>query len=137
MKIKHALIENFKGIKRLEIDFTYPWDPEPRVLTCLIGDNGSGKTTVLQALALPLSMATLKTWHPADFDWRGCLPERVSSLGPTRVELLVWLDEEEVRLAAELHQEWRSLPNPGPLFERIRTPPSTHREVVIVTNPGT
>ena len=66
MKLKRAYIENFKGIKGpLEIDFTSPAFSktgeivnEPRPLTCLLGDNGSGKTTVLQAIALTLSLAS-------------------------------------------------------------------------------
>src|SRR4051812_33806643 len=111
MKLKRAVIENFKGLKGpLEIDFTSPtfMSPEPvaRPLTCLIGDNGSGKTTVLQAIALTISLATRRTREPSAFHWHGFLAERVSSLGPTHVELVVRLDDEEVALTSELYHEW-------------------------------
>jgi ABC-type cobalamin/Fe3+-siderophores transport system ATPase subunit len=44
MLIKSVLIENFKRFERLDIDLR-PFD-------CLVGPNNSGKTTLLQALAL-------------------------------------------------------------------------------------
>ena len=49
MRIARAVIENFRHIKRLELDFT---DSLGRVrdTTVLIGPNTSGKTTVLDAL---------------------------------------------------------------------------------------
>jgi energy-coupling factor transporter ATP-binding protein EcfA2 len=101
----------------------------PRSLTALIGDNGSGKTTLLQAIALTLSMATRRTPDMASFDWHGFLPERVPSLGPTRVELDVVFDPEEVAVTEELFEAWAdSLPS-----ERRQNmtlvPPSDHEEV--------
>jgi predicted ATPase len=74
----------------------------PRSLTALIGDNGSGKTTLLQAIALTLSMATRRTPDMALFDWHGFLPERVPLLGPTRVDLDVVFNPEEVAVTEEL-----------------------------------
>jgi len=44
MLIRQVRIENFKRFDRLEIDL--------RVIDCLVGPNNSGKTTLLQALAL-------------------------------------------------------------------------------------
>jgi hypothetical protein len=143
VKLKYARIENFKGVKHLEIDFmselyVRPRQPPiPRPLTCLIGDNGSGKTTVLQAIALTLSLATLRTRHYVDFNWLGFLAERVSSLGPTRVELIVILDDEEIELTPRLYQEWyHSLPNNWPRFQRLTHPPTEHKEVTLIYEPG-
>src|SRR5438045_3144500 len=102
MKLQRALIRNFKGVRELEIDFSSPYEAEPRQLTCLLGDNGSGKTTVLQAISLTLSLATRRTSSPDQFDWPGFLAERVSSLGPTRVELHVQFDEPELQRTYEL-----------------------------------
>jgi predicted ATPase len=117
MKLTRAKIENFKGIEKLEIDFTTRG--QPRQLTALIGDNGSGKTTALQAIALTLSMATGRTREPAAFQWPGFLPDRVGSLGSTRVELELGFDAEEAELIVALHQELRSQP---PLSEGPRQP---------------
>lgn len=102
MKISRVVIESFKGIKGpLEIDFTGP-DGQPRPLTCLLGDNGSGKTTVLQAIALTLGLAMKKFDAPGEFLWPGFLPGRIASFGKPRCELAGPLNEEEVALASAL-----------------------------------
>src|SRR5712692_3025749 len=111
MKLKHVTIKNFKGVRTVE----FPTDASPhalRSLTALLGDNGSGKTSVLQAIALTLSMATRRTRDVASFSWHGFLPERVPSLGPTIVELVVAFEPEEVALTSDLFLAWQeSLPS--------------------------
>lgn len=49
MYIKHVHIQNIKSISEFEMDF-----PEPAGWHVIIGDNGSGKTTILQAIAVAL-----------------------------------------------------------------------------------
>src|SRR5437879_12164247 len=111
MKLRHVTIENFKGVRRVE----FPTESAPhalRSLTALLGDNGIGKTSVLQAIALTLSLATRRTRDMASFLWHGFLPERVSSLGPSFVELLVAFEPEEVALTSDLFVAWQeSLPS--------------------------
>ncbi len=51
MYIEALKIENWKLIKSLEIDFKKA-DGTPRMWTVLIGKNGTGKTSILQAIAL-------------------------------------------------------------------------------------
>lgn len=130
MKLNHVVIRNFKGVRDVE----FPTDAAPNVLrslTALLGDNGSGKTTVLQAIALPLSMATRRTRDAASFRWHGFLPERVSSLGPTFVELLIAFEPEEIALTNELFLAWQdSLPSDRRQTMKL-VPPSEHREVVL------
>ncbi len=100
-------------------------------MTALLGDNGSGKTTILQAIALTLSMATRRTRDMESFNWHGFLPERVPSLGPTCVELDVLFDREEVDLTSRLFEEWQdSLPSDRRQVLRI-VPPSQHTEVTL------
>ncbi len=48
MKLKSVKIENFRAIKMLELEL------HPQ-LTVLVGENGAGKTSVLDALAYGLS----------------------------------------------------------------------------------
>lgn len=130
MKLKHVAIRNFKGVQSVE----FPTNGSPhalRGLTALLGDNGSGKTTVLQAIALTLSMATRRTRDMASFNWHGFLPERVPSLGPTFVELIVAFEPEEVLLTYDLFLAWQdTLPS-----ERRQTmklvPPSKRTEVTL------
>ena len=109
MKLKRLIIRNFKGIGEdgLEINFTSPHSETPRRLTAIMGDNGAGKTTVLQAIALVLSVATRKTRDLSGFKWYGFLPERISSLGRTFVEITVVFEETEVAAVRELFETWR------------------------------
>ena len=55
MKIKHLTIENFRAIERLELDCS-------ESVNAFIGDNGAGKSTVLEAIAL------LYSWLGARFN---------------------------------------------------------------------
>lgn len=50
MKIAKIRIENFKGIKKLELDFRDKLSGQPLDLVVLAGPNGSGKTSVLEAI---------------------------------------------------------------------------------------
>lgn len=105
MRIKSVHIENFKGIKDLQIDME-DYTGLGRDLTCILGDNGSGKTSALQAIALPIAMATRRIRYADQFDWHGFLPERMSSLGATLVELVVDFTDDEIRITQELYQQW-------------------------------
>ncbi|WP_434299633.1 AAA family ATPase [Corallococcus exiguus] len=50
MYIRHLKVENLKRLRSFELDFLH--DGEPRMWTVLIGENGTAKTTLLQAIAL-------------------------------------------------------------------------------------
>lgn len=105
MKLQEVSIENFKSIEDLTIPLM-DVDGTPKRLACLIGDNGSGKTTAMQAIALVLSLATRRTRYIDEFDWHGFLPERIASRGPSRIELQVSLSNDEVSLTQELFEKW-------------------------------
>lgn len=130
MKLKRVAIKNFKGLESIEFSMESSAQ-NPRALTALLGDNGSGKTSILQAIALTLSMATRKTRDPSTFQWHGFLPERVSSLGPTFVELAIAFEKEEIDLTSELFEAWQeSLPTEWKQLKKI-VPPSEHSEVTL------
>ena len=69
MRIDRLHIENFKKFQRTEQPFELH-----KQFTLLVGDNGSGKTSVLDALAVVLGL-----WHKAapGSGWRNILPEEV------------------------------------------------------------
>ncbi len=54
MKIKHIQIQNFKGI----VDQTYEFNQQ---FTVMIGDNGSGKSSILDAISIGLGTYLMKT----------------------------------------------------------------------------
>lgn len=87
VKIKKAVIDNFKGIRHLELNFCDPYSEEPRPLTAILGDNGSGKTSVLQALWIGLTYYNLLAPIAFGESWEGLLLDRVSSLGETQLKL--------------------------------------------------
>jgi predicted ATPase len=136
MKLSHVHIENFKGIKHLDMPLAPEQGSAPRRLTCLIGDNGSGKTTVLQAIALTISLATRRTRDPSEFRWHGFLPQRVGSQGRTFVELTVDLDQEEIGLTRELFRDWLDAqPSDWKQTHRV-VEPADHRQVRLVYQDG-
>ena len=127
MKLNHVLIKNFKGVR--EVEFSMDTVHASGRLTALLGDNGSGKTSILQAIALTLSMATRRTRDLASFSWHGFLPERVSSLGRTLIELEIAFEPEEITLTDELFEAWQeSLSSDRRQLMKI-VPPSLHTEV--------
>lgn len=69
MRIDRLHIENFKKFERTEKPFEFH-----RQFTLLVGDNGSGKTSVLDALAVALGL-----WHKVapGSGWRNILEEEI------------------------------------------------------------
>lgn len=57
MKIRHLTIENFRAIERLDFDCS-------RNVNAFIGDNGAGKSTVLEAIALLYSWLNARLSSP-------------------------------------------------------------------------
>lgn len=137
MQLAHLKIQNFKGIENLEISFLKEGLDEPRPVTLLLGDNGSGKTTVLQAIALVLSLATRRIEEPSELEWPGFLAERVSSRGRTRVELEVVFEEDELNAISEANQRWFSLQlRHMPMLPPDGLRPTKERRVTLVYNDG-
>lgn len=109
MKLRYAHIENFKGLNEVHIDFFEKDETGTPALHAIVGDNGSGKTTVLQAIALTLSLATKRTFNPLHFAWNGFLPERLGTRGPTRVELGICFDADEISAIQEIYKVWNGI----------------------------
>jgi predicted ATPase len=131
------MIQNFKGITGpLEMDFATFRPEMTRPLTCLIGDNGSGKTTVLQAIALVVSLATRRTRFSKDFDWHGYIPERISSQGPTRIELQVSLDADEIDLTQRLFREWYDSQTVEWIQSHQIVQPSAYSDITLIFEDG-
>lgn len=101
VKLRRAHISRFKGLKEVDLNLVGP-DGEPRNKILILGDNGSGKTTVLQAVGLVVGMATRRVRSPEEFPWYGFIAERIGSLGQTRVEVEVQFDDDEIQATQEL-----------------------------------
>jgi predicted ATP-dependent endonuclease of OLD family len=94
MKVKSIHIQNFKQFDNLELSFENHLLGEISDRFLILGDNGSGKTTILQAIALPL--ATGRISSIAEFDWTGFLPGRYWHRGEPRIALTVTFEPEEL-----------------------------------------
>lgn len=136
MKLTRARIENFKGVREVEINFNSPHPPSPRPITALLGDNGSGKTSVLQAIALTLSLVTRKTPNASDLEWHGFLAERLGTLGQTRVELDVQFEADELMAISELFTAWKATQSSAWLESHRIVPPGQFPNVHLVFEKG-
>ena len=85
-------------------DFVQPNSHLPE--QSFLGDNGTGKTTVLQAVALCLSLASLRTRSVREFDWLGWVPGRYERWGRPVVKLEVHFSDEEIEATIEAAQRW-------------------------------
>ena len=134
MKIRDIQIDNFKGIDHLELSFVDEYTGKVRPFTAIFGDNASGKTTILQAIALTISLATRKSSGPEHFEtqWNGFLADRINSLGETRIQLQLELSDQEIVSVHRLFEQWKqTLP---PQFHVV--PPGTDRFVTLIYERG-
>src|SRR5688572_25737140 len=120
MKVEAITIHNFKRFENLEVSFRNAALQEVSDRFLILGDNGTGKTTLLQAIALPLALATRQIDTVSDFDWLGFLPSRYARWGQPRIELDVLFDEEEIEATRDVIERWNVA---GPDEDRSRQPP--------------
>lgn len=98
MKIKSISLDHFKKFRGQTFDFTAPETGLAKDLIVLMGNNGSGKSTILQAIAATLGTATQRLAKPEDLAWPGfdfALIGNAWSL-PSKVELKVEFSKKEI-----------------------------------------
>ena len=71
MKVQRLQLTNFKRFHSQEFDFRDPETGLAEDLIVLVGQNGSGKSSVLQAIAAMLGAATGRLSSPTKLDWPG------------------------------------------------------------------
>lgn len=71
MKIRRVELHNFKRFDRYVLDLTDPITGLARDIVVLVGQNGVGKSSLLQAIAACLGTATKRLARPSDLDWPG------------------------------------------------------------------
>jgi hypothetical protein len=126
MRVRRVTIENFKKFSppgiALDLHNQALDDISDRFL--VLGDNGSGKTTVLQAIAVTLALAARKIPDVGRFWWKGWLPERYFAHDNPRVEVEVEFSDDELAATQEAARRWWDLAGVGGAFVE---PGSFHR----------
>ena len=113
MKVSHIHLENFKRFRTLDIEVKNRLTSDISDQFLVLGDNGTGKTTVLQAVSLCLSMASGIHSHVTEFDWTGWLPGRYERWGTPVIELNVSFSDDEIDATRELANKWIEWKNPA------------------------
>lgn len=103
MRINRIKLNRFKSFRQFEIDFD-SMVGLPDVFL-LVGDNGSGKTTTLQAIAATLGAATKQIPTPLELEWPGFIAGGVSAShrGFSQVTLDMEFSPAELRATQEFY----------------------------------
>lgn len=106
MKILSIDIKNFKQFEHFSLDFTEPNLAIPKDFVVLIGNNGTGKSTILQAIALVLGMATERLKSPEELEWPGFDFSLVNDSWrlPTEIKLRVMFTQEEIKATLDCYK---------------------------------
>jgi hypothetical protein len=111
MKIRRCTIERFKRFDPpgVEVDFRNEALGEVAGRYLILGDNASGKTTILQAIGLMLSLAQRKIPDIRGFGWTGWVSDRLSIHGAPSVKLEVEFEDDEITATQEAAWRWWEL----------------------------
>ncbi|HIK11714.1 MAG TPA: AAA family ATPase [Oscillatoriaceae cyanobacterium M33_DOE_052] len=112
MKVQSLQLKYFKKFRELNLDFTDEETGLAQDLILLIGMNGSGKTTVLQAIAAALGKATGRLKSPSDLTWPGFNYELLASNWnrfESDVSIQVQFSKSELQAIGEFHQKLQQM----------------------------
>jgi len=128
MKIESISIQNFKLFDNLTVSFRNKTLDEVNDRFLVLGDNGTGKTTLLQAIAMPLAVAMHQIRDISEFDWIGFLPGRYMRWGAPHIELEISFEDEEIDATQEVADRWfRSQPEASSVKTRGFISPARDR----------
>lgn len=137
MKVEHISIRNFKRFRSLDLSFKNAELDEVSDRFLMLGDNGYGKTTILQAVALTLALATRQIRSVEDFDWVGFVPARYYQLGQPHIELRVVFTPEELALTKEVAARWYDAQSVEFKSRNRFVEPGDSQEVTLTLDGGT
>lgn len=112
MKIQSINLKYFKKFKNKKIEFTDPETGLARDIIVLIGMNGAGKTSILQAIAATLGVATGRLQKLPDLEWAGFNYELLGSNWgkfEPEVTLQVQFSSQEIQGVREFQQKLQDL----------------------------
>jgi predicted ATPase len=103
MKVQSLHLRNFKRFHIKELDFRDPETGSAEDLIVLVGQNGSGKSSILQAISAILGAAKDRLPSPADLEWPGFDLHRANEAWarPIAVEVSVEFSQDEIEATRE------------------------------------
>ena len=120
MRIERVTLKNFKRFESITLELKNTTTGDIANQFLIVGDNGTGKTTVLQAIALCLSFLSHRIRNVGELDWMGWMPGRYWRWGTPQVELVVHFSDEEIAATQEAARRWRDVFHPANFVEPSR-----------------
>lgn len=107
MKIKSIRLERYKRFVDKTFDFTHPENGKPLDLIVFVGENGCGKSSILQAIAATLGTATRQIYAPSSLTWPGFVFDSIDAnhRGRSQITLNICFNEDEVKATQEYYQD--------------------------------
>lgn len=107
MKIQNLHLKNFKKFKEKNLEFCDTETGLAKNLIVLVGKNGSGKSSILQAIAALLASATGRLQSPAHLKWPGFDWNLANAAWspPLEIELQVSFSPDEIQATQEYFEQ--------------------------------
>ena len=112
MKIKEITLRNYKRfVEQKTISFHK--DGEINDLTLIVGNNGTGKSSLLQAIVMMIAPLTRDNFSVEDIDWSGFEYRFIQSGGrmPLKIETTIKFSEEELNETALYAEKLKKIGN--------------------------
>ena len=110
MKIREIIVRNYKKfIEAKPISFC---DEEGNVndMNLILGENGSGKTSILQAIVATIAPLTRSGFHAQELDWNGFDYRFIQSgRAPLKIEIKVDLSQSEIEATQSFFDKLKKL----------------------------
>lgn len=107
MKIKSVRLERYKRFVDTTFDFIDEDTGKPYDLIVLVGENGCGKSSILQAIAATLGTATRQIHTPSELSWPGFVIDTIDAnhRGKSKVTLDICFGKDEVEATEKYYQD--------------------------------
>ncbi len=110
MKIKHITLQNYKRFVQPKTFSFTDSDGIVNEKTLIVGNNGTGKSSILQAIVILLASAIRDNFNPKNLDWLG-FEYRHLQTGPLPLKMeaeILFLDE-EIRTTQEYVEQLKNM----------------------------
>ena len=126
MKIKKITLQNYKKFEQSTTFSFTDTDGEINEKTLIIGNNGSGKSSILQAIVCVIASATRENFTPESLDWAGYEFRHLQTGNlPLQIEAEVLFSDEEISTTQQYANKLREM------GMRLGTPPAQHHTVTL------